>query len=68
MRQPIQVMSEETQSYLKVNHLEFHFMESLHNAASLRNLNFCRYSARLLRKFKCVLLCDSAVSMQSKEY
>ena len=59
----------------KVNHLEFCFMQSLHNKASLRNLNFCAHSARLLRKLIHVLLqilsndtvaCDSAVSLQSK--
>ena len=41
---------------LKVNRLEFCFMESLHNTASLRNLNFCAHSARLLRKLNHVLL------------
>ena len=41
---------------LKVNRLEFRFMESLHNTASLRNLNFCAHSARLLRKLNHVLL------------
>ena len=41
---------------LKVNCLEFRFMESLHNTASLRNLNFCAHSARLLRKLNHVLL------------
>ena len=43
-------------------------MESLHNTASLRNLNFCANSARLLRELNHVLLwilaCDSAVTAE----
>jgi len=41
---------------LKVNRGEFHFVESLHNTAYLRNLIFCANSARLLRKVDHVLL------------
>ena len=41
---------------LKVNRLKFRSMESLHNTASLRYLNFCAHSARLLRKLNHVLL------------
>ena len=41
---------------MKVNCLEFCFMELLHNTASLRHLNFCNHSARLLRKLNHILL------------
>ena len=41
---------------LKVNRLEFHFIESLHNIANQKHLNFCAYSARRLRKIDHVLL------------
>ena len=58
---------------VKANHLEFRFIESLHNTANQRNLNFCAYSARLLRKLDhallwiLILVCHSAVSVQSKQ-
>ena len=49
-------------------------MESLHNTASLRNLNVCAHSARLQRKLMfcfgyqaMILACDSAVSVQSEQ-
>ena len=41
---------------LEVNCLQFRFIESLYNTASLRNLNFCAHSARLLRKLDHVML------------
>ena len=41
---------------VKVNRLEFRFMVSLQNKASLRNLNFYAHSVRLLRKLNHVLL------------
>ena len=41
---------------VKAKCLEFRFKESLHNTASLRNLNFCTHSVRLLRKPNHVLL------------
>ena len=41
---------------LKVNCLEFRFIETLHNTANQRNLNFCANSAKLLRKLDHVLL------------
>ena len=36
--------------------MEFRFIESLHNKANQRNLNFCANSSRLLRKLDHVLL------------
>ena len=52
----IQVAAIDFDNLLKVNRLKFRFMESLHNTDSLRNLNFCAHSERLLRKLNHVLL------------
>ena len=38
-------------------------MESLHNTTSLRNLNFCGHSARLLRKLNHVLQRNMSITI-----